>query len=340
AGEKVMDLWQSGFGKTSPANGYQPPVDTEPTDPTPAPEPEPLPEPQPTPEPVPEPEPDPEPQPPVTDPGGSNPDETPVIYVNQELIIPVSSAVPAGSSKVVKEGIKTGNQKQIALTFDAGWLYDQTVPLLDILDDYYVNATFFPRALWVKDHPELARQIVTRGHIIENHSLTHGDMTKLSDAQIVNELQESQNIIRETTSSNPYLFRPPYGAYDSRLLKILAEEGFPYTVMWTVDTHDWAEEIGGQKVTADYLVNRVLNNASDNGIILMHVGGYKTLDALPRIITGLREKGYQLVTVNEMLPRPTPGKVVHTVQQGETLFSISRQYGVTVDEIILVNNLR
>ena len=330
-GEIAKDFWQTRFGE-EPVT--QPLPDSAPTEPTPTPEPEP------TPEPKPEPEPTPEPKPPGTDPGGSD-SETPIIYVNQQLTIPVSATVPSGSSTVVKEGVKTGSQKQIALTFDAGWLYDQTIPLLDTLDKYNVKSTFFPRALWVKPNPDLAREIIRRGHIIENHSLTHGDLSKMTDAQIKHELRESNKILNEITNSNPYMFRPPYGAYDSRMLKILAEEGFPYTVMWTVDTHDWAEEIRGVKVTADYLVNRVLNNASDNGIVLMHVGGYKTVEALPRIIAGLMDEGYKLVTVHDMLPRPTStDTVIHTVSQGETLFSISQQYGVTVEAIILVNGLR
>jgi peptidoglycan/xylan/chitin deacetylase (PgdA/CDA1 family) len=71
--------------------------------------------------------------------------------------------------------------------------------------------------------------------------------------------------------------------------------------MWTVDSHDWAEELNGIKITKDYLVNRVLDNASDNGIILMHVGGYETINALPEIIAGLKSEGYELVKVNDML---------------------------------------
>jgi len=68
-----------------------------------------------------------------------------------------------------------------------------------------------------------------------------------------------------------------------------------------VDSYDWAEEMNGIKITKDYLISRVLDKASDNGIILMHVGGYETIHALPEIITGLRSEGYELVKVNDML---------------------------------------
>ena len=355
----AFTAWQPWTQADPPTNGSTPPdvispeePDTQ--DPAPEPEPEPQPEPEPPqkpedprpdppqdPEPDPEPEPEPKPEPPQEPkpPAGGDEPDTPIIYVNQQLIIPTSGNVTTDVSKVTKEGMISEGQKKIALTFDAGWLYDQTIPLLNVLDAYQVKSTFFLRALWAQDNPTLAQEIVKRGHVIENHSLTHGDLSKMTDQQIRNELRESNRILKEVTNSNPFLFRPPYGAYDTRMLRILAEEGFPYTIMWTVDTHDWAHEIGGQQVTTDYLVNRVLNNASDNGIILMHVGGYNTVEALPRIITGLREQGYKIVTVNEMMPSPSVDVQIHTVRQGETLYSISRQYGVTVEQIILANGL-
>ncbi len=153
----------------------------------------------------------------------------------------------------------------------------------------------------MQEHPDLASEIVTRGHSLENHSLTHGHMTTMTDPDIRSELRRTTDIIKETTGYQPHLFRPPFGEYDNRMLKILQEEGYPYTILWTVDSHDWAEELNGEKITKDYLVNRIINNASDNGIILMHVGGYKTVHALPEIITGLRSQGYKFVKIADML---------------------------------------
>lgn len=207
----------------------------------------------------------------------------------------------ADASTVIREGIVNHTTKQIALTFDAGWLYENTEALLNLLDEYNVKATFFVRGLWVKEHPDLAIEIVNRWHALENHSLTHGHMSTMTDAEVENEIRGTTDMIRETTGYLPQLFRPPYGEYDKRILRILIEEGYPYTILWTVDSYDWAEELNGVKITKDYLVNRVLNKASDNGIILMHVGGYETIHALPEIITGLRSEGYELVKVNDML---------------------------------------
>ena len=235
--------------------------------------------------------------------------------------------------------------KQIALTFDTGWLFEQTIPLLNVLDQYDVTATFFTRALWVEDHPDLGREISKRGHSLGNHSLTHPHMKEMSAAEIRAEIRESTEIIQRVTGVTPYLFRPPYGEYNSTVLEILAEEGYPYTIMWSVDTLDWAAgttmTVEGKQVLIDteFIINRVLNKASANGIVLMHVGGPSTVEALPRIIEGLRNQGYTFATVYEMLPKPETGPIYHTVKSGETLYSIAKRYGVGIEEIIAYNQL-
>ncbi|MHB1377764.1 MAG: polysaccharide deacetylase family protein [Candidatus Humimicrobiaceae bacterium] len=228
-------------------------------------------------------------------------EETATVTEGGTTTVVTEEETTADVSTVIEAGIINHATKQIALTFDAGWEYENTEALLNLLDKYNVKATFFVRGLWVKDHPDLAKEIVNQGHALENHSLTHGHMNTMTDAEVKNEIHKTTDIIRETTGYLPNLFRPPYGEYDKKILRILKEEGYPYTILWTVDSYDWAEEMNGVKITKDYLIKRVLSKASDNGIILMHVGGYKTIDALPEIIIGLRSKGYELVKINDML---------------------------------------
>ena len=126
-------------------------------------------------------------------------------------------------------------------------------------------------------------------------------MTEMTDDEVVNEIRGATDIILQKTGYLPMLFRPPYGEYDDRILMILKAEGYSYTVMWSVDSHDWAEELNGIKITKSYIIKRVLDNASDGGIVLMHIGGYNTVDALPEIITELRAKGYEIVKIDDML---------------------------------------
>jgi peptidoglycan/xylan/chitin deacetylase (PgdA/CDA1 family) len=285
----------------------------------------------------PQPEPDPGLEQPDQQPGevDDQPAGDPVIYVGQVLTIPAPEGGGGGAvsqSRVVQSGTLPSANKQIALTFDSGWETRQTIPMLDILDQYSVNATFFPRALWVQDNPDLAREIVKRGHTMGNHSLTHPRMREMTAEQIRHEMKESTRVIQEVTAVKPYLFRPPYGEYNQRVLEVLGEAGYPYTVMWTVDTIDWAAgttlNVGGSQVyiDTDFIVNRALNNASNNGIVLMHIMDRSdTVEALPRIIEGLREMGYEFVTVDSMLPAPGSGTVTHTVKEGDTLYSIAQK---------------
>lgn len=288
-------------------------------------------------------------------PGAEDPEEAPIIYVGQVLTIPVAgggTGYPV--SKVVTSGAPASRSKQIALTFDSGWEYTQTIPLLNVLDQYGIKATFFPRALWLKDHQDLGREIARRGHTMGNHSLTHPHMNDMSPAAIREELRKSTQIIKDVCGVQPYLFRPPYGEYNNQLLTILGEEGYPYTIMWTIDTLDWnagnTMTVGGKKtyIDLDIIVDRVLANSDankNNGIVLMHIGGetagHLTVPALPRIIEGLRSQGYSFTTIDKMLPPPAAGgQTTHTVKSGDTLYSISRRYAITVQQLIDANNLR
>lgn len=268
----------------------------------------------------------------------------PIIYIGQIIKIP-QAASAVSNSRIITQGSVKGSTKQIALTFDSGWLHENTIPLLDLLDYYGIKATFFPRALWVfnpanpgTSYPELAREIVNRGHTMGNHSLTHPQMKDLSREEIRHEIRESTRIIEEVTGVRPYLFRPPFGEYNQEILTILGEEGYPYTIMWTVDTHDWAEKISGKAVTVDYIVQRVLANASDNGIVLMHMGGAKTVEALPYMIDGLKDMGYSFTTVDQMLPSLQHAGT-HYVIKGDTLYSLAKKYHTSVEVLIELNNL-
>ena len=138
-----------------------------------------------------------------------------MIYVGQSLIIPVpGGTVESGSSQVISKGTSTAGSKEIALTFDSGWLFDQTIPLLDLLDRHGVTATFFPRALWAEEHPDLIGEIVGRGHAVGNHSLTHPHMKELDKRNLPRDPKSTEIIQR--TAGPPYLFRPPYGSTTRR----------------------------------------------------------------------------------------------------------------------------
>ena len=101
------------------------------------------------------------------------------------------------------------NEKKIALSFDAAWGDDYTLGILDILDKYEVKSTFFLVGFWVDKYPEHVKEIYKRGHDVGNHSTNHPYMTKLSDDEIVKELNITGDKIEKLIKEKPILFRPP-----------------------------------------------------------------------------------------------------------------------------------
>jgi peptidoglycan/xylan/chitin deacetylase (PgdA/CDA1 family) len=115
------------------------------------------------------------------------------------------------------------------------------------------------------------------------------------------ELQDTEAAVSAITgrSTKPF-YRPPYGTQDLASRKVAGQLGWVYTVLWDVDTVDWKPTSDGGP-TADDIVARVLSRARGGSIVLMHLGGYETYAALPRIVAGLRSLGLQPVTLSQLL---------------------------------------
>lgn len=189
-------------------------------------------------------------------------------------------------------------RKQVALTFD-DWGSDYTVTkLLDILEENNVKSTFFLRANGVEHNPNLARAIADAGHEIANHTYSHPVITGLSLVQLQDEIVKTHRIITEAVQKAPsMLFRPPTGEIDGESAKIVAATGYSKIAMYDVTVLDWKPGVG-----KDDILNGVLEKSKDGSIILLHMlDDLHTLEALPEVISGLRDKGLQPVTVSEML---------------------------------------
>jgi peptidoglycan/xylan/chitin deacetylase (PgdA/CDA1 family) len=147
----------------------------------------------------------------------------------------------------------------------------------------------------VEAHPDL--------FTLGNHSYTHRDFRTLTAAGIRDELRRTEVAIAPYCSQNlkPF-FRPPNGGYDADVLAAVGAAGYRRTVTWDIDTIDWRPIVNDPPgPTADQIVAKVLGNARGGSIVLMHLGGYETSKALPRIVSGLRADGFDLVTLDELL---------------------------------------
>ena len=181
--------------------------------------------------------------------------------------------------------------KQVALTFDDGPHSVYTPRILDVLGRHKVQATFFVIGSAAEKNPRLLKRMVNEGHSVQNHTYNHPYLTRYSDAVVADQLNRASRIIEAGTGSRPNCMRPPFGAISARVRAVASGVGLA-TIMWDVDPWDW------KRPGSAAVATRVLNATSGGDIILLHdTAGTSTVDALPRIITGLRARGYEFVPI-------------------------------------------
>lgn len=193
--------------------------------------------------------------------------------------------------------VKT-DKKQVALSFDAAWGNEDTTQILETLKKYDVKVTFFMTGGWVENYPDDVKTICEAGHDLGNHSENHKNMSQLSNGEIKSELSSVTDKVKSLTGCTMELFRPPYGDYDNHVITNARECGY-YTIQWDVDSLDW------KNYGVDNIVDTVLNhkNLKNGSIILMHNGAKYTAEALPKVIEGLKEKGYDIVPISKLIYR-------------------------------------
>jgi len=194
----------------------------------------------------------------------------------------------------------------VALTFDAGANADGVGPILTVLAQQHITATFFLTGDFVADFPDASRSIAAAGHRIGNHSVNHPHFTSLSEADIRAQLSAAAATIRATTGADPApLFRFPYGDRDARTIAAVNAAGY-LPVRWTVDSLGWQGTTNGARDAA-FVTQRVVAAATPGEIVLMHVGSnpddHSILDAqaLPGVIAALRAQGYGFVSLDALL---------------------------------------
>jgi polysaccharide deacetylase family sporulation protein PdaB len=186
--------------------------------------------------------------------------------------------------------------KAVALTFDAIWEPGETGRILDTLDRYQVRATFFLTGSWVRHNPDLAREILIRGHEIGHHGYSHKRLPEVDDEELSNEFAMMEETLREELNMTAYLFRPPYGEIDERVFAYASGRGYT-TVLWSIDPHDWLDP------GVDKIISRVVKSVHNGAIILFHTNATQSADALPVIIQSLRMHEYEILPFTELLGR-------------------------------------
>jgi peptidoglycan/xylan/chitin deacetylase (PgdA/CDA1 family) len=226
---------------------------------------------------------------------GRQPGDVPVVWKQ------VRTTVPAGLQGGEWTRLPT-TQKVVALTFDAGANADGVPSIMGTLRSTGVAATFFLTGQWVERFPEQTRQIGTY-YPIGNHTYSHPSLPALTDAQVREQITLAHERIRSATAQDARpLFRFPFGDRDARTIGLANSLSYG-SIRWTVDTLGWQGTSGGQ--TVEGVVNRVLATLQPGQIVLMHLGSHPTdhstldADALPVLISELRQRGYTFTTVRQ-----------------------------------------
>lgn len=180
---------------------------------------------------------------------------------------------------------------EVALTFDDGPSPKYTPLLLDGLKERNVQATFFLLGKNVKENQELVQRMQAEGHLLGNHTYNHVQLNKIPETTARQEILKTNNEIYEATGKYPEYMRPPYGAWKKNME--LCVEMLP--VFWDIDTLDWKSQ------NVDAILKAAGEEPEDGSIILMHDEYQTSVEAALLLIDRLKEKGYEFVTVDELI---------------------------------------
>ena len=208
--------------------------------------------------------------------------------------------------------------RRLCLTYDDGPNDPHTLHLLEVLAKHNAKATFFVVGKYVKDRPEIVRQVATAGHELGNHTFAHPNLIFCTASQTRDEISRCDAVIGDATGMEPALFRPPFGGRRPANLRAIRASG-KETVLWSLSGYDWSATSPGQ------IVDKVTKRVRGGDVILLHDGGHRqfgqdrtlTIQATDEILRRCSDEGYSFVTVSEMMHGSAVAK--SQVSQGPNL---------------------
>lgn len=210
------------------------------------------------------------------------------------------SAGPVGAEKLRELDaayLDPDGGKVLYLTFDAGYENGYTAKILDVLKEREVPAAFFLVGDYLEREPDLVRRMVSGGHIVGNHTLTHPDMSKLDDAAFEAELRGMETLYEEVTGQTlPKFYRPPQGLYAEDDLKQAQKLGYK-TVFWSLAYADWDND---HQPDPDAAVEKLTSRIHDGAVILLHATSKTNAQILDRLIVKWQDMGYRFAPLTEL----------------------------------------
>lgn len=184
-------------------------------------------------------------------------------------------------------------KQMVSFLINVAWGTDNIPSMLNTLKEHQVKATFFIEGKWASKNTKLVKMIKEEGHLIGNHAYDHPDMSQLSNAENMEQMKKTNEILEAITGEKPKWFAPPSGSFKDQVVTSASELGMN-TVLWSVDTIDW------KKPSTSVMVNRVMSNIHPGAMVLMHPTDV-IKDGLDDLILNIKEKEYRIGTVEKLL---------------------------------------
>ena len=189
--------------------------------------------------------------------------------------------------------VQTDTNK-VALTMNCAWNADDIDQILKVLKQNNVKITFFLVGEWIDKFPEAVKKIYEDGHEIASHSNTHPHVNNLTYEENIEEIEKSNEKIEKITGQRTQIYRAPYGEYNNTVIQAAQDKGY-YTIQWSLDTLDYTG------LTGDEMWNRIQDKVKSGDIILTHNGTKHTADSLDMLIKNIKQKGFEIVTVSNLI---------------------------------------
>ncbi|MDD4372009.1 MAG: polysaccharide deacetylase family protein [Anaerostipes sp.] len=234
--------------------------------------------------------------------------------LGESLVKANEAAIDTDTGKDLKKSLyvprKIDTSKpMIAFTFDDGPKKGNTTRVVKALEKYDYRATFFMLGLSAATYPDEVKTVLKSGNEVSGHSWNHPQLTKIGASGVASQISRMNHAISKITNSDVALVRPPYGAYNDMVRATIDTP----LVLWSVDTLDWKTR------NVDSTVNNILKHAKDGDIVLMHDIHIQTVEAVEKVLPQLKEKGYEVCTVSELLE----AKKIK-VQKGDVIISANQ----------------
>ena len=208
---------------------------------------------------------------------------------------------PAGADTLRQyDAAYLGNtdEKVLYLTFDAGYENGHTEAILDTLQKHNVKAAFFLVGNYLQRNADLVRRMVEEGHIVGNHTMSHPNMSTISDPDAFRaELEGLEKLFTEITGKDlPKYYRPPQGVYSEKNLAMAKELGYK-TVFWSLAYADWDNN---NQPAKDVALERVLSRTHNGAVILLHSTSKTNAEILDTLLTRWEDMGYRFETIDKL----------------------------------------